>query len=472
MPFWGPTLHCTHADAGPLRVDPFFLDAYWYRYQIYLLALNLDLAMRDLDTITDKNKNQYPVFDAKARLYQALELNRLAIVNFSSCIKIRPRTWDPYFQRGCLFDAEGDHTYAKEDFRVVREFEPSNDHAIYKLGIYSFQGQIWTESIRYWTLLIEHNSENGRAFVYRGRAYAQLARWEDAIQDLLRAIRIMPYDFAAFYHRGCLLRDRDPQQALRDFSVSLLLEDSELNIESYNHRAVLYVRQGNFERATDDYLRVLALDPTRYAVSLNLGILSSKFSHNDELSLQHFNSAIERNPTQARAYLCRADLYHKMHQNQYNLPLGKKKVNYLALSIRDHSRAIHVSPSDHMIYLYRGRLLLKQGKIQDATDDFRSAFELNPSIAQTFVQRALVLSFQGRYAQLLGEFENMELTKTASRDAVLLILVAKAKMKLKDYAGALENLAVAVRYAKREPKVYLQRGICLESMGDFAAGAK
>lgn len=60
--------------------------------------------------------------------------------------------------------------------------------------------------------------------------------------------------------------------------------------------------------------------------------------------------------------------------------------SYAYLAIKDYSRAIHIRPSNYVLFLYRGRMLLSQGKVPEATKDFHAAFDLNSGIAQTFIQ--------------------------------------------------------------------------------------
>jgi hypothetical protein len=76
-------------------------------------------------------------------------------------------------------------------------------------------------------------------------------------------------------------------------------------------------------------------------------------------------------PIQIRAYLCRGDLYQILHSDSFSeiseaekkakKPKGGMAMSFIDKAIRDYSRAIHMCPSDYMLYLYRGRLLLKQG---------------------------------------------------------------------------------------------------------------
>ena len=64
----------------------------------------------------------------------------------------------------------------------------------------------------------------------------------EALQDVSAAIHLDPNGAQAFYHRACLLRTSHPAQALRDLSVSLLLDDSVANVSARLHRGVVYAQ--------------------------------------------------------------------------------------------------------------------------------------------------------------------------------------------------------------------------------------
>ena len=67
-------------------------------------------------------------------------------------------------------------------------------------------------------------------------------RYVEALQDVSAAIHLDPNGALVFYHRACLLRTSQPEQALRDLSISLLLDDSVANVSAYVHRGVLYTQ--------------------------------------------------------------------------------------------------------------------------------------------------------------------------------------------------------------------------------------
>ena len=72
--------------------------------------------------------------------------------------------------------------------------------------------------------------------------------------------------------------------------------------------------------------------------------------------------------------------------------------------------------------------------MREATYDFHTAFDLNSQIAQTFVQRVLVLSFKKKHHQVISEFKELEKNEKVY-DPSLYLLVAKARLKLADFEG-------------------------------------
>ncbi|KAJ3108931.1 cytochrome c oxidase subunit 1 [Phlyctochytrium planicorne] len=422
-----------------IQYDPFNSDALWHRHQLFLRLHNIDAALKDLDAITDSNKLHLGAFQAKARIYQEVikeerqpglpldpnvaGLVKLAVVNYSQVIRLKPDDPDGYYQRACLFELENEMVYANEDFKMVRQLDPSNEHAIHNLAVYSFQRQLWDDAIQAFTKLLKLNAMNGQAFLYRGRAFACLAKWDEALRDLTMAIQLAPDRADVFFHRGCLLRERNRRRAIEDLSISVLLDDGPSNSEAFFQRAVLYYKLKKYDLAIIDY---------------TTGIVYMRYFNEFYKALECFNKAIQHDPIQIRAYLCRGDLFQILHSDFFGEmgegnvadKRGKKprqlaSMSYIDRAIRDYSKAIHMCPSDHLLYLYRGKLLLKQGRMKESTYDFHAAFELNSSIAQTFVQPK----------------------------------------------GAIRDLSKALEYNKKEPQIYLQRGICYENLKDWSHAA-
>lgn len=178
---------------------------------------------------------------------------------------------------------------------------------------------------------------------------------------------------------------------------------------------------------------------------LSLGIVLMLKIQNYLDAYEYLTRAIASDPVDVRGYISRGELYELKYKQTLEMELtssivfgAKKKdtaLSYAKLAIRDYCRAIHLRPSKYLLYLYRGRILLKQLKIDDATTDFQAAFNINSNIAQTFVQRALILSFQQKHQQIIAEYDLRKENGENMTDVMLILLVAKAKVRYGDYIG-------------------------------------
>ncbi|KAJ3324940.1 cytochrome c oxidase subunit 1 [Boothiomyces sp. JEL0866] len=469
-----------------IQFDPFNSDGLWHRHQLYLRYNDAESALRDLDAITENNKIHLAAFQAKARIYQAigkilviLGMYKLAIINYSTVIRLKSDCADAYYNRACLFEIDHEVTFANEDFRIVRMLDPNNDQAIHNLAMYSFQRQLWSDAINEFTKLILIDPENADAYMFRGRSYAALSFYYDAMEDLTQAIRINPDNSRYFFHRGCLLREQNPQWAIQDLSVSILLNPYETNADAFYHRAQLYQRLGINNLAIADYMSAIELNPRKAKAFLNLGALYMKNSNTYAEAKHNLNLAITADPCNLRGYINRGELYEKIYKesllhltthNSKRAIRGNKLEmvqSYAYLAIKDYSRAIHIRPSNYVLFLYRGRMLLSQGKVPEATKDFHAAFDLNSGIAQTFIQRALILSFQRKYKQVIDEFDERKKRFKHIDDPALLSIVAKARIQYGDYEGALNDLVSVSDAGKDDPQISLQKGICYEHLKNW-----
>jgi tetratricopeptide (TPR) repeat protein len=119
---------------------------------------------------------------------------------------------------------------------MVRQLDPLNQHAVNNLAIYSFQRQLWEDAIQAFTKLLKLNPTNGQAYLYRGRANASMLKWDESLRDLSMAIQLAPDRSDVFFHRGCLMRERNKRKAIEDFSISVLIDDGPANKEAFYQR--------------------------------------------------------------------------------------------------------------------------------------------------------------------------------------------------------------------------------------------
>uniref|UniRef100_A0A4W5M2V1 Uncharacterized protein n=1 Tax=Hucho hucho TaxID=62062 RepID=A0A4W5M2V1_9TELE len=97
---------------------------------------------------------------------------------------------------------------------------PGRTDALLTHGLQYFHSCNWMVALSDFTLLLQRDPSHAIARTYRGRIYAKVGQYQEAIEEFSLAVHLDPNDWLAFYHRGCLLRKRMPDIALQDLSTS------------------------------------------------------------------------------------------------------------------------------------------------------------------------------------------------------------------------------------------------------------
>ncbi|GFR77474.1 tetratricopeptide repeat protein 6, partial [Elysia marginata] len=422
-----------------ISMEPGLLDAYWHRHLLYILQDRKSAALEDLNLIMKTNKNHSGAYRSMAEIYKRQDDITMAIINYSSAIKYNPLDHEAHYQRAQLYEQRGEMLLAMEDFTQAMKIMPSRTDAIMKHGMYYFENENWTHAINDFTELLRVDPLNSTAYLFRGRAYAKMSNWVPAVHDLSAAIHLDPYSWEAFYQRACILRKAHPMRALMDYSVSLLLNDSEENLMSYLHRGILYNSLGKPEDAIPDFESVLRLNKDIAAAHVNLGLIYMTKHSNYHRAIKKFSSAIKVDPTYVRAYVCRAEAYHKIHD-------GKN-------ALKDFTRAIHLRPDMHHFYMHRGQLVLELGNLDLAGFCVRHASELGAgTFGSSPTQQAVVQSFLKNYERAVDALQQASREKPI---APYFMMLGKTHMKAKQFTEAVQSFKQALDkmypWRKRDP---------------------
>ncbi|WAR00024.1 TTC6-like protein [Mya arenaria] len=416
-----------------IQLEPLLLDAYWHRHLLLVLQDRKKEALEDLTFILKHTKNHSGAYRSMAEIYQKQDDITMAIVNYTQAIKLNPRDHEAFFARAECYEKRGDMLLALEDYSACTKIAPHRIDAILKHGMYYFENKSWNNAINDFTDLLRVDPLNASARVLRGRSYAAMGQWSPAVEDLSAAIHLDPGHWQAFYHRACILRKAHPKRALHDYSVSLLIKDSEENISSYLHRGILYNAMGRPDDAIPDFESVLKLNKDSACAHVNLGLIMMNHHDNYHRAIKRFSSAIKVDPTYVRAYVCRGEAYHKIHE--------------LKLALRDFTRAIHLRPDVNHYYMYRGQLLLELGQLDLAAFCVKHASEISNdvSMGQRPTQQAVVHSFLKNYDKAI---DALMLSTRSNPKPSMYMLLGKTQMKAKKFKVAVDSFNLALSLYK------------------------
>ncbi|XP_063187863.1 tetratricopeptide repeat protein 6 [Chroicocephalus ridibundus] len=420
-----------------ISLEPLLLNAYWHRHLIYLFQDRISAALDDLNFMTKWSKNKADTYLSMAEIYRKQGDNTLAIINYSSAIQCCPTDDDIYFRRAELYFEENQLLLAMDDYAKCFQYNPKRTDALMKHGIHFFDHSVLTTAIQDFTAVIKEDPSNAQARLYRGRAYAKQQQYRNAIQDLATAIYLDPSCWLAFYYRGCILRQIDPKRAMQDFSVSVLINDTQENFCSFLHRGIVYSEQSQWSLAISDFESVLALDSSVIFAYLNIGLIL--LLHLDQYyeAIRWFTNAIEIDPLNVRAYICRAQAYHKIH----NLPNAVKDIN----------RAIHVYPNKSQLYILRGQYLMELKKHELASLCIHQLAEMDEeSFTSQPVQRALIQSFCQNHDNAI---ECLREATEIQPEPSMFVILGKIQMKAKKTKDAVRSFKKAMKLLMTSAKI-------------------
>lgn len=274
-------------------------------------------------------------------------------------------------------------------------------------------------------------AQTAREFAREGFAAKDRKQFPLAIQLFSEAIKQGQFtpDQRGFilYGRGVSydalgLRDL----ALGDFDAAIALLPDFPN--SYVYRALAWSDRREFDKARDDLMQALRLNPTSALIHNNLGSVYERKGQLDR-AIESYGEAIRLDPTAAQAFYNRAHAFIA-------------KQDYRA-AISDYDRAIDLQRDFADAYSNRGGMYLLLGDTDKAIGDFDEAIRLKSADPIFWSNRASAYMTMGRYKDALADFDRAQSIDPGN--AATYLGRGRARLYSDEIAGAIEDLRIAAR---------------------------
>jgi tetratricopeptide (TPR) repeat protein len=221
----------------------------------------------------------------------------------------------------------------------------------------------------------------------RGLTYLLLNRYQEASDDLRRALELAPDD--VWMHANCglvAINLGESRQAIADFDQALQLSPGEAEI--YAMRGLAYIAVGDITLAIQDLDYALSLNPddkTPYALKGIASLFLSEFQQ----AIEDFNRALAANPNLFWAYSLRGTAYLSLHEAQR--------------AIDDLNYCLALAPGYVWAYISRGQAYALLHEAQPALDDLNYALELVPNLAQAYAGRGFAYALLNQPQQAIQD---------------------------------------------------------------------
>lgn len=329
------------------------------------------------------------------------------------------------------------------------------------LGDKVLAGEDYIDAVQRYDRLINPSNPDSLSLFRRAAALNASGQTDKALEDYNDAIKADPKASLAFLGRGLLLalRKRSYDRAIEDFDKVLVLEPD--NVEALTSRGDAFSQLGDAGRAMVDLNRAVALARNNPIVLLARGQAEGR-RNNLAGAERDYRAALLADPRNADALtnLAAVDMLQGRFQNAirnldqaiaiqndnplayYNRGYGHFALKEYELAIADYGAAIKLDPRFGRAYNNRGlsRAIVGTDLVQ-ALNDTDEALKLLPLSLDVRETRGFVYLKLGDPALALNEY-NAALTIDPNR-ALSLYGRGLAKIRMGDTAGGKNDQAAA-----------------------------
>jgi serine/threonine protein kinase/tetratricopeptide (TPR) repeat protein len=424
------------------------------------------LAYEELILLADDLLRRQQDHRSGARL-SAATAARAALVYLAAAEKARQPTQVLYVLRAECRKAVGEEAACQADWKIANATPPTIGLDHYRRGlaemdrrqpaeaIQAFEAALQLEPTHYWSMMhlgyvlagippgkedfagaarvfsacLMTRPDHVNAYLLRASMYSRLSRFQEALADSSRAIKI------------------NPKQAM-----------------AWNTRADIYRRLGQDDKALAAYSQAIAIDATFAPAWNDRGALYLTKLGQPEKAIDDFTQALKRDASFALAWLNRASAYHKLGQPDK--------------ALADYTQATRVAPLFALVWNERGKLYAELGRHEEVIADLSRFLELAPPqlplLVQAYLLRANASRQLGHFAQVLKDYQavlKLVPGNAVMNDHLAWLLATCPEASLRDPSQAVERAREAVAQAPQEGKYWQTLGVAHYRAGDWKAAA-
>lgn len=331
------------------------------------------------------------VFLTRAEIYRQLGQGDLAIKDCNSLLKEQPDNFDAYERRAQLYYEQGEYDLSDKDCRKLISLDQGNVTGYMGVGCSANAQHRYNDAIAQFDYVVKLEPDFSSGYSFRAESYFGLKKWDEAIDDVIRALSI-DGDDKAFYL----------MQALADSSRTSLVAKLKVQSARQPHNGswdycigAVYERTRDYKNAIEYYSKSQEKDLSSVTASRISNCYSEMGLY--DMALEQIDIAMSLDSTYYGYIMAKADLLYEIgdvssaveHLDRYvsHYPdyyggyyrRGWYKDNSRDIdgAIEDYTMSIVLSPDFAYAHLGRGDMYLLKGDTSAAKADYEKVVELD-----------------------------------------------------------------------------------------------
>jgi tetratricopeptide (TPR) repeat protein len=337
-----------------LRLDPYYMEAYYYRAQVRENMGDSKGALTDFNIYLESKPQNTEALFSRAMLRYQYSQWAMAREDFLKLLH------SPAGETRSVFFA----TDRESGNPIVTTQSNMTSSVLNYLGLVDTKMKDFPRAIKYLDPAIRLDQKNPEFFINRGWAYQEMHDTIHATTDYQKALSLNRESALARYNLAVLSAKKGNLKEVENL-LSEAIERSPGNASYYTGRAINYTAQGDLVKALADYNASIHLDNANADVWLKRGQIKQKMKDFNG-ALADFTQSIKLKDNDEKVWMCRG-----------NLMLELKRVKE---AIEDYTIAATLKPEFGLAYYSRAIANQKGGNLKDACEDLQKAKALGTTV--------------------------------------------------------------------------------------------
>lgn len=227
------------------------------------------------------------------------------------------------------------------------------------------------------------------------------------------------------------------------------------NYMTRNNLGIIFIEQGKFAEAVEQFSSALQANPNYVQAHQNLGIAYDKMGHFKE-EVKAYQNAIKLKPDLFEAY--------------YALGAAYGKLSRFGEQIESYRKALKIKPDYAKVHFDLGVAYGKIGRFEDEIESYRLAVKIKPDFVEAYNNLGVACARIGRFQDSIQAFKKAIELKPDAPDSFYNL--GAAYLKIGNFKDAAKAFKQVIKLKPDDASAYFRLGMVYLNLGDKDSAAK